>query len=198
MAKRSDWNPEDLNQAIETLKNGGIILYPTDTIWGIGGDATREDVVDRIIALKRRPQEKGMLVLASSLVQLDENQSNEEVKKMWSEWDQWLSTRKEPTTLILTQPDLVASNLLASDGTLGVRIPRDEFCQELLKQFNKPIISTSANVSDGPAASHFGSISQEIIEGVDYVVSWRQTDNRVNKPSRVVRILDDGTLEYLR
>ncbi len=172
----------DVQRSLEILNQGGIILYPTDTIWGIGGDATREDVVERILDLKQRPREKAMLVLLAS------NRN---------EFDH-LETGNRPTTFIIAGLEGLAPNLPASDGSIGVRVPRDAFCQELLKRFGKPLISTSANLSGQPSASLFSEICQEILEGVDYVVNWRQKDSTPSLPSRVVKVLDDGNILIIR
>ena len=187
---------DDLNNALEVLRNGGIILYPTDTIWGIGGDATKPDVVERILALKKRPAEKSMLILLGSV---------DEVRK-WVGGDREIidagigimRKAEQPTTVIFRKAANLASNLIAVDGSIGIRIPDEPFCQALLKEFHHPLISTSANLSGEPSPRIFREIGTEIRLGVDYIVEWRQDDERVAAPSRLVSITENGESEILR
>ena len=191
---KSNWSEPDLSQAVATLKNGGLLLYPTDTIWGIGGDATQSGVVEKILELKQRPAEKGMLVLIreSEDVRKSEGVKGKAVELMLA------ST--EPLTVIIPGTEIpgLAANLLASDGSIGIRIPKDEFCLELLRRFGKPVISTSANISGGSAPKTFNEIPPVLIRRVDYVVWWRRDDQQPGKPSGVIRITGDGGIEKIR
>lgn len=198
---KTDWSYEDIGFAVETLQNGGTILYPTDTIWGIGGDATNQDVVNKILEIKRRPAEKSMLVLVYGEVC-----TNFKEVKNWLSGDQaiietglrLMQEATVPTTIIFPQAKGIAKNLLPPNGSIGMRYPNDPFCLEMLKRFGKPIISTSANLSGHQSSGLFSGISDEIKSGVDYVVKWRQDDEQAAQASRVLRIKEDGTVERLR
>lgn len=184
---------EDLEHCLSVLGRGGLILYPTDTIWGIGCDATDADAVARIYALKRREESKSMIVLVA-----DER----DVLRYTAAPDlalfDYLKTVTRPTTVIYPGAIGLAPNLLASDGSVGMRIVGEEFCRHLVKRFKKPIVSTSANISGEPAPGNFEEISRPVTDGVDYVVKYRREDKEKAQPSSVIRWSRDGKIEVIR
>ena len=162
---------EDIKKACEVMAAGGIILYPTDTIWGIGCDATNEKAVQRVYELKRRTDNKAMLVLMDSEAKLDRYVSD--VPDI--AWD-LISVSDKPLTIIYSSAKNLATNLLGADGSVGIRITNEEFSKKLCERFRKPLVSTSANVSGEPSPANFSEVSEVIKEGVDYIVSYRQDD----------------------
>ena len=162
---------EDIKKACEVMAAGGIILYPTDTIWGIGCDATNEKAVQRVYELKRRADNKAMLVLMDSEAKLDRYVSD--VPDI--AWD-LISVSDKPLTIIYSSAKNLATNLLGADGSVGIRITNEEFSKKLCERFRKPLVSTSANVSGEPSPANFSEVSEVIKEGVDYSVSYRQDD----------------------
>ena len=194
MDMKSNWSEPDLSQAIATLKNGGLLLYPTDTIWGIGGDATQSGVVEKILKLKQRPAEKGMLVL------IRESEDDMKSEGVMGKAVKLMRASVKPLTVIIPGTEIpeLAANLLAPDGSIGIRIPKDDFCLELLRRFGKPVISTSANISGRAAPKTFHKIPPVLIRGVDYVVWWRRDDPQPGQPSGIVRITKDGEIERIR
>jgi L-threonylcarbamoyladenylate synthase len=184
---------DDITKAAEILKKGGIILYPTDTIWGIGCDATNKDAVTRIYTLKQREETKSMLVLVEN-----ENRILRHVKEVPEMAWMLIEVNNQPMTIIYPGAINLAPNLVNSDQTIGIRIARDEFCQKLISKVNKPIVSTSANLSGQPSPTLFDEISDEIKNGVDYVVSWRQEDTVVRQPSQIIKLGLGGEIEILR
>ena len=157
---------EDIKKACEVMAAGGIILYPTDTIWGIGCDATNEKAVQRVYELKRRADNKAMLVLMDSEAKLDRYVSD--VPDI--AWD-LISVSDKPLTIIYSSAKNLATNLLGADGSVGIRITNEEFSKKLCERFRKPLVSTSANVSGEPSPANFSEVSEVIKEGVDYIVS---------------------------
>jgi L-threonylcarbamoyladenylate synthase len=184
---------DDIKQALEVLRSGGTILYPTDTIWGIGCDATHTGAVENIFRIKQRPDTKSMIVLLGSQHLLS-RYVNEVPEIAW----QLMEVSDRPLTLIFDGARNLAENLVAEDGSIGIRIPDDPFCQQLLQRFKKPIVSTSANISGSPAPANFSEISEEIKSSVDYIVNRRQDDFRKNSPSSVIKIGKDGVIKILR
>ncbi len=183
----------DIRKAIEVLKQGGIILYPTDTIWGIGCDATNEEAVKRIYELKQRDDSKSMLVLLDNPAKLQSYvQDVPDIA-----WD-LIDLTDKPLTIIYDGAKNLASNLIAADGSIGIRITDELFSRELCKQFRRPIVSTSANVSGEIAPIKFSQISDVIKEGVDFVVSYRSKENVKGQPSGIVRIRRNGTIDIIR
>ena len=184
---------DDIQSCINTLQQGGLILYPTDTVWGIGCDATNEQAVKRIFDLKKRVDTKAMIVLVANesaildFVQTAELQIFDYIKGI-----------HKPTTVIYQHAKNLAYNLLASDGSVAIRVCKDKFCQELIKQFGKPIVSTSANISGYPTPLCFNDISLDITEGVDYVVQYRQDETELQQPSAVIKWDNDGKLVIIR
>lgn len=184
---------DDIKKACEILKNGGIILYPTDTIWGIGCDATNEDAVRRVYEIKQRSDSKSMLVLMDNPSKLQQYIS--EVPSI--AWD-LIELTDKPLTIIYSEAKNLAPNLLAEDGSIGIRITDELFSRELCKQFRKPIVSTSANISGTPSPAIFQEISEEIKQSVDYIVSYRQKENKKAVPSSIIKLDKKGNIEIIR
>jgi len=183
----------DITAAIKILEAGGLILYPTDTIWGIGCDATNEAAVQKIFTLKQRADEKSMIVLLPSERDVIQYVGQPDLAVF-----DFLETVTKPTTIIYPGAVGLAANLVGADGSIGIRITADPFCRHLLKRFQKPIVSTSANVSGYPPPQIFKDISTEIKEGVDYIVQHRQEDNIAAQPSAVIKWNSDGSHTVLR
>ena len=184
---------DDIKKAVEVMRNGGIILYPTDTIWGIGCDATNRDAVERIYKLKRRDDHKAMICLVDSDARLQRYVRNvPEVA-----WD-LLELAEKPTTVILDNAVNLADNLIADDGSIAMRITKEPFSKELCYRFQKPIVSTSANISGEPSPANFTEISPEIIAGVDYVMKSRQNDLSKATPSQIIKLGLDGRVQIIR
>jgi L-threonylcarbamoyladenylate synthase len=178
---------------LDALRKGGLILYPTDTLWGIGCDATNAEAVSRIYALKERQGSKSMIVLLA-----DDRDILQYVSAPDPLVFDYLEALTRPTTVVYEGAIGLAENLLAEDGSIGIRVVRDEFCRHLLKRFGKPIVSTSANLSGESAPACFGEISSSIVQGVDYVVKYRRNDQAPGQPSSLVRWNRDGTQTVLR
>lgn len=184
---------EDTLKAVDFLRHGKIILYPTDTVWGIGCDATDDDAVRRIYALKRRSDSKSMLVLVDSLEMLSRY-----VERVSPEVIDLIEKSDRPTTVILPGAKGLAPSLAASDGSVGFRVSRDSFSAEICRLLGKPLVSTSANISGMPAARNFREISQEVISGADYACVTRRDDETERMPSRIVKIEPDNTITAIR
>ncbi|TLX77726.1 threonylcarbamoyl-AMP synthase [Labilibacter sediminis] len=184
---------DDLKKAVEVLQQGGIILYPTDTIWGIGCDATNEEAVKRIYKLKQREDSKSMLVLLDNEAKL--NSYVEEVPEM--AWD-IIELSTKPTTIIYPNAKNLAGNLLAEDNSVGIRISKETFSQQLCQRFKKPIVSTSANISGQPSPASFEDISDDIRSHVDYVVKFRQGETSNPAPSSIIKLEVDGQIKIIR
>lgn len=184
---------DDIKQAVEVLRRGGVILYPTDTVWGIGCDATNAEAVARIFAIKRREESKSMITLFDSTARIQQyiSQIPEVAFDMMELTD-------KPLTLILDGAKNLAPNLIAADGSLGVRVTSEEFSRELCFRFQKPIVSTSANISGEPTPATFADISDEIVNAMDYVVKYRQGDTSRHKPSSIVRLAANGLVKIIR
>jgi len=183
---------EELNNAFNVLKRGGIILYPTDTVWGIGCDATNPEAIDKIFALKKRSEEKALICLVSDFKML--NQFIEEVPEVAYDI---LKYAAKPTTIIYDKPIRVAENLVGEDNTLGIRVTKDKFCEQLIRKLKRPLVSTSANLSGQPTPNSFIEISKEIIDGVDYVVNLQQAI-KTPKPSAIIKLSNDGKVKVIR
>lgn len=184
---------EDIQACIEVLNRGGLILYPTDTIWGIGCDATNVAAVKKVYDIKRRDDSKALIVLLDSVEHLDHYVVN--VPEMAREL---LDVAVKPLTIIYDGAYNVASNLLGDNDSLGIRIPHEEFSQRLCAEFGKPLVSTSANVSGEPSAKTFADISDEIKKSVDYVVKYRQDDTNIRSASNIIMLHSDGTFKIVR
>lgn len=184
---------EDIDNALKVLRGGGVILYPTDTIWGLGCDATNPSAVDAVYRLKQRSESKSMLVLVDDAEKLSLYSSCvPEVALQLSELSE------KPCTLVLDGAMNLAPNLIAADGSVGLRVSRDDFSRQLCKAFGRPIVSTSANISGQPSPALFSDIAPDLIRSVDYVVHWRRDDSRPAAPSSVVKISADGEFKILR
>ena len=184
---------DEVNKAAGIIKEGRIILYPTDTIWGIGCDATNDDAVKRIYAIKRREDSKSMLVLLDQADKL-----NFYIRKVPEIAWQLIEVSDGPLTIIYPGGQNFAPSLLAEDGSIGIRITSDPFCCELIKKSGTPLVSTSANISGEPFPSVFNEIDEEIRKSVDYIVQWRQDDIIKRKPSPVIKIEEGGVFRILR
>lgn len=183
---------KDIEQCLQVLKSGGLILYPTDTVWGIGCDATNQQAVAKIYALKQRPDEKAMIVLVA-----DEREVMQYVAAVDLQVFDYLDKAVKPTTVIYEGAIGFADNLVAADGSIAIRICKEEFCKHLIKRFRKPLVSTSANLSGQPPAKIFTAISDEIKNGVDYIVGYRRDDTTIAEPSSVIK-WNNGRVEILR
>jgi L-threonylcarbamoyladenylate synthase len=184
---------EEIKKAVEVLSLGGTLLYPTDTIWGIGCDATNYRAVEKVNKIKQRPELKSLIVLVESIEVL--KQYVEQVPEVAIDLIQSVT---DPLTIIYPKGRNLPRNLMAPDQSVAIRIPQNEFCQNLLKAFGKPITSTSANISGERSPLSFSKISDEIRDGVDYVVSFDQKVVHRPKPSTIVRITLDGEIQILR
>lgn len=184
---------DDVKAAVQVLRRGGIILYPTDTVWGLGCDATNADAVARIYELKRRAESKSMLVLMGSEAMVERYIDEPEEIAF-----ELMREAVTPLTVIFDRAVGLAPNLLAEDGSVGVRIPDESFTSELLKAFRKPIVSTSANISGQPAASVFADISPELVQNVDYAINYRRDDRQAHKPSSIIKISKGGIFKIIR
>lgn len=183
----------DIKKALDVLHSGGVILYPTDTIWGIGCDATNPEAVKRVYEIKKREDSKAMLVLMENPNRL--NSYVDEVPEI--AWD-LIDTNDQPMTLIYPGAKNLASNLINSDGTIGIRITEEEFTQQLIQRFKKPIVSTSANVSGEASPASFLDITEDIKEAVDYIVEYKQDDVSESKASSIIKIGLGGEIQIIR
>ena len=183
----------ELRLAGEVLLSGGIILYPTDTIWGIGCDATNMDAIQRIYDIKQRDDSKSMLVLVKGLSMLKQY-----LKEIPTQALELIAKAEKPTTIIYPGARKLASNLVAEDGSVGIRITSDPFCKKLIELTGKPIVSTSANISGELPPSVFREIRAPIRLQVDHVVNWRQDDTEPSLPSAIIKLEEDGTMTMLR
>jgi len=183
----------DMQKAAEVMRAGGVILYPTDTIWGIGCDATNSEAVQKVYEIKKRSDSKSMLVLLD-----DPNKLGRYIHEIPDMANEILDVNEDPLTIIYPQAVNLAKNLIASDGTIGIRITNDEFCTKLIRKLNKPLVSTSANTAGAVSPAFFDEISAGIIQSVDYVVEWRQDDHTKRKPSGIIKIGLGGEIDVLR
>ena len=183
---------QDIMLALKSLKKGGLLLYPTDTVWGIGCDATNYDAVQKIFDLKKREDSKTMICLVNSVQML--NQYIEEVPESAYPILKYANT---PTTIIYDRPLRVAENLIAQDNTLAIRLVQTGFCAELIKRFKKPIVSTSANLSGNPTPKVFKEIENEILKGVDYVVTLER-NKKPSNPSSIIKLSSNGEVKVIR
>lgn len=184
----------DIDAAVSALRGGKVILYPTDTVWGIGCDATDAEAVKRVYALKRRDDSKALIVLVSDMDSLLEltTADADTVRKALD------SSDGRPTTVVLPASGGLASNLLASDGTVGIRITGEYFSNRLCCAFGRPLVSTSANISGDPAAAVFADINGELIARADYICFSRREETSAAQPSRIVKVENDGSIKVIR
>lgn len=182
----------DIDQSLTTLHNGGVILYPTDTIWGLGADATNSNAVEKIIQIKNRAANKSFVVLVAS-----ERDIMQYVAAVDLAVFDYLEKQTNPTTVIYPNAIGFADNILAADGSVAIRICKDEFCKTLIKRFRKPIVSTSANISNEAAPQNFADISPIIKQSVDYVVQHRQMEQQKSNPSSIIK-WQNGHIQVIR
>ena len=182
----------EINKCIETLSAGGLILYPTDTVWGIGCDATNEEAVRKVFALKEREDSKALICLVGNDAMLEKH-----VAQVPDVAYDIMDLSTKPTTIIYDNPRMVANNLVAMDSTLAIRVASDKFCQYLINKFKKPIVSTSANKSGKSTPKSFKEIDKAILTGVDYVVNLHR-DKTSSNPSSIIRLGNDGTVKVIR
>lgn len=184
---------DDIKKALEVLKNGGVILYPTDTIWGIGCDATNENAVARIYKIKRREDSKSMLVLMENPALLD--RYVDDVPEI--AWD-LVEISTTPLTVIYPNAKNLAPNLIAEDGSIGIRFTKESFTSQLLQRFRRPLVSTSANISGEKSPAFFAEISEEIKKQVDYIVEYRRDDSTPAQPSSIIKLGPGGRIDIIR
>jgi len=182
----------ELQKCLEILKNGGIILYPTDTVWGIGCDASNSHAIQKIFKLKNRSESKSMICLVNN-----RNMLNKYVQNLPKGVNDIIDNETKPTTIIYTHPKGLSPKLIAKDKTVAIRIVNDKFCNELIRKFNKPIVSTSANLSNFETPKSFKEIHEDILKGVDYVVNL-PNEKKLANPSQVVKLKKDGTVVVIR
>ena len=190
------YDKDDLQETLRVLRNGGIIVYPTDTVWGIGCDATNAEAVQRIYALKQREDSKSMLALLDSPAKL--NYYIEDVPDAAWQLLDTVDEETKPLTIIYPNARNLAPNLIAEDGSIGIRITNEPFSQALCEQLRHPIVSTSANISGQPAAHFFAEIDPAILNGADYVCRFRREDETPHEPSSIIKINADGTFKIIR
>jgi len=184
---------QDIEAAVKVLRNGGVILYPTDTVWGIGCDATNAEAVAKVYAIKQRDDSKAMICLVDSDVRLQRYVRNvPEVA-----WD-LLELSTKPTTVILDNAVNLAPNLIAADGSIALRITQEPFSKQLCYRFQKPLVSTSANISGEPAAQNFCDISEQLLNAVDYVCWSRRQEHKPHTPSSIIKLTHDGVVTIIR
>lgn len=183
---------QEIISAMAVLKRGGLILYPTDTIWGIGCDATNADAIERVYALKNRPGAKALICMVSDFKML--NQYVSDIPEVAYDI---LKYAAKPTTIIYDKPIRVAENLLAEDESLAIRVSKHNFSKALIRKYKRPIVSTSANISGQPSPNSFQEIDPAILEGVDYVVNLEH-NKKNGPPSAIIKLKNDGTVQIIR
>ena len=182
----------EIENCIAVLKKGGLILYPTDTVWGIGCDATNPEAVDKVFKLKQRSDEKSLICLVHDFRML-----NEYVENVPEVAYDILKYTKKPTTIIYDDPIRVAENIIAEDNSLAIRVTKDEFCKKLIQRFRRPLVSTSANISGEKTPQSYAEIDPLILEGVDYVVNLHH-EKKSGKPSAIIKLKNDGSVKVIR
>lgn len=184
---------DDIKKAVEVMKNGGVILYPTDTVWGIGCDATNAEAVAKVYKIKQRDDSKALICLVDSDARLQRYVRNAP-EVAWNVME--LATK--PTTVIFDEAVNLAPNLIAEDGSIAMRITNEEFSKEMCYRFQKPIVSTSANISGQPAAQNYCDISEELLNAVDYVCFSRRQEHKPHTPSSIIKIKNNGEIDIIR
>ncbi len=183
---------KELFNAIKTLKEGGLILYPTDTVWGIGCDATNEEAVKKVYKLKEREDSKALICLVA-----DDRMLNNYVKKIPEAAHSIIDISEKPVTIIYDDAQNLAQNLVANDGTIAIRIPDNEFCFQLSRRLNGAVVSTSANISGQPTPKSYQEISPAILKGVDYIVNLHR-EKICDKPSSIIKLGNNGIVKIIR
>ena len=184
---------EEIQKAVDVLKAGGVILYPTDTIWGIGCDATNEEAVKRVFDIKKRSDSKSLIALVDSDVRLE--RTVEEVPVM--AWD-LIDFSEKPVTIIYDKPVGIAASAVNADNSLGIRVVKDKFCKELIRSLNQPIISTSANISGEKQANCFAEICEDIKNSVDHIVNLRRNESEQKQSSMIIKLDNTGLIKIIR
>jgi len=184
---------EEIKNVIEVLRKGGSILYPTDTVWGLGCDARNKEAVSKLFKIKQRVEYKSMVVLVSNEAMLTRY-----VKEVPSIAWELLEAATEPLTIIYPNGRMLAENLIAADGSVGIRLVKDEFCKQLIQKFGKPIVSTSANISGEESPTSFKSITLDILNSVDYIVNLRRNEVSQAKPSTIIKVGENNEVKILR
>lgn len=184
---------QDVERSLEVLRKGGVIAYPTDTIWGLGCDALNADAIEKIYHIKRRPSNKSMIILLAEARDLFQYVADPHPAVF-----DLIEESQVPITVIFEHPLQLPEVLLAADGSIGIRIVRDEFCRHLIKRLRAPLVSTSANFSGEPSPRIFSEIDPKLLEQLDYVVEHRREETQPTTPSRIVKLLKDGELQYIR
>ncbi|NNC51149.1 MAG: threonylcarbamoyl-AMP synthase [Flaviramulus sp.] len=182
----------EINNALKVLKNGGLILYPTDTVWGIGCDATNREAVKKVYKLKQREDSKALICLVA-----DDRMLKKYVKQIPEAALNIIDITDKPTTIIYDDAQNLATNLIATDGTIAIRIPDDDFCYWLSRKLNGALVSSSANISGQPTPKSFKEIAPEVLKGVDYVVNLHR-DKICNKPSSIIKLSNSGIVKIIR
>jgi len=188
---------EDIKNAVEVLRKGGVILYPTDTVWGIGCDATNAEAVKRVYEIKQRDDSKALICLVDSDARLQRYVRNVP-DVAWQLLDSLKDSDSKPTTLILDGAINLAPNLIAEDGSIGMRVTQESFSKELCYRFQKALVSTSANISGEPAAQNYQDIDPRILEAVDYVCWSRRQEHKPHQPSSIIRLKENGEVNIIR
>ena len=183
----------DIQKSVEVLKSGGTLLYPTDTIWGLGCDATNAHAIQKIFAIKQRSESVPLLVLVDSIAMLERY-----VIEMPMIADDLIELSEKPITIIFEKARYLPDTLIAADGSIGIRVTKEAFSLELIRKFRRPIVSTSANIHGQPSPSFFKDISDDIKKSVDYVVSYRQNDTSKQKASSIIRLQNNGVITIIR
>ncbi|HET8573406.1 MAG TPA: L-threonylcarbamoyladenylate synthase [Edaphocola sp.] len=183
----------DIKSAAEIILNGGLILYPTDTIWGIGCDALNREAVEKVFRLKQRADSKSLIILLAEAKDIFQYVATPPPDIL-----DLLKNLERPTTVIYDQAIGLPDKLIAGDGSIGIRVTKDEFCKRLIKKTGLPLVSTSANISGRSSAKTFPEISEDIKNGVDYIVRYRREDLSIRPASRIIRLLAGGEVEVLR
>lgn len=183
----------DINESFRTLQSGGIILYPTDTIWGIGCDATNAGAVKRIFDLKKREEKKSMIILVSGISMIEQY-----VHEPSPALTGYILSASRPTTAVFKNAQNLASNLINEDGSVAIRVVKETFCRSLLEKSGKPLVSTSANLSGEPSPQNFSDVSEVIRKGVDYIVTYRQNEDTKKSPSAIITLDGEGQIVFIR
>jgi L-threonylcarbamoyladenylate synthase len=184
---------DEVAKAFKILQEGGIILYPTDTIWGIGCDATNTEAVQKIYRLKQRDEAKSMIILVDT-----ENKLESYVSDVNPLAYDLIEYAENPLTLIMPGAKNISPALIAADGSVGIRVTSHDFCKQVIQRLRKPLVSTSANISGKPSPLYFSQIDQDIIDGVDYVVDIDQHSKEIKNPSTIMKLAPDGRFEFIR
>jgi len=184
---------DEINKALEVLKSGGIILYPTDTVWGLGCDATNAEAVAKIYALKNRADSKSLIILIDT-----DSKLQSYVSEIPDVAYDLIEFTEKPLTIIYDGAKNLAKNLIGADGSIGIRIPKHDFCQQLIQRFRKPIVSTSANISGEHTPENFLEISEYILNGVDLIIDLEQESSEKKSSSTIIKLGAGGQFEFIR